>query len=210
MGNSAASQLPAMAVFRDMKSSRKARSAPRSAPLDAARWVAAAFDALAAGGVEAVRVEPLAKTLGVTKGSFYWHFQDRRTLLDALLSQWSEGRMAAIREQAADEAGPEGALRHLAQLYTRHASPRGLAIELAIRALARTDAAAAEAVRAVDIERLKQVGRLFAGLGWKAADAEARAVLFYSYLFGESLLDTGAVGERARARAIEALLTPPH
>lgn len=210
MGNSAASQSPGAVVVTDMKSSRKARSLPRSAPLDAARWVAAAFDALAAGGVEAVRVEPLAKTLGVTKGSFYWHFQDRRALLDALLSQWSDGRMAAIREQAAEGAKPEAALRHLAQLYTRHASPRGLAIELAIRALARTDGAAGEAVRAVDIERLKQVGRLFAGLGWKAADAEARAVLFYSYLFGESLLDTGAVSERARARAIEALLTPPH
>jgi AcrR family transcriptional regulator len=192
-----------------MKSARKSKAGTRNAPLDAARWASAAFEALAAGGVEAVRVEPLAKGLGVTKGSFYWHFADRRALLDALLAQWSDGRIAAIREQAADETRPEAALRRLAELYTRHANPRGLAIELAIRSLARADDEAAKAARAVDLERLKQVARLFAGLGWKAADADARAVLFYSYLFGESLLDARAVSDRTRERAIEALLTPP-
>src|SRR6187455_2093287 len=68
--------------------------------LDAAAWVVAAFDALADGGIDAVRVEPLAKALGITKGSFYWHFADRRALLDAMLTAWADGRTAAIREQA--------------------------------------------------------------------------------------------------------------
>ena len=100
-------------------------------------------------------------------------------------------------------------LRHLAELYTRHGNMRGLAIELSIRALARSDAAAADAVRAVDSERLKQVGQLFGALGWTPSDAQARAVLFYSYLFGESLLDAKAVTARARDIAIRALLAPP-
>lgn len=177
--------------------------------LDSAMWIEAALDALAEGGVEAVRVEPLAKTLDVTKGSFYWHFADRRALIDAMLDAWSKGRIAAIRQQSSGPGVPDERLRHLAELYTRHANVRGLAIELSIRALARSDVKAADAVRAVDAARLKQVGQLFGALGWNASDAQARAVLFYSYLFGESLLDAKAVTARARETAIRALLAPP-
>lgn len=190
-----------------MTSRRQAEA--RTAPLDAAAWIAGALEMLADGGIDAVRVEPLAKALGVTKGSFYWHFADRRALLDAMLAQWSEGRIAAIRQQADRRDTPEALLRHLAALYTRHTNPRGLAIEIAIRSLARTDKPAAKAVKAVDEGRLKQVAALFGGLGWKPVDAQARALLFYSYLFGESLLDTRAVAAQTRARAVEALLTPP-
>jgi AcrR family transcriptional regulator len=188
---------------------RRPAALHRSPRLDVADWIDAALDALADGGVEAVRVEPLAKALDVTKGSFYWHFPDRRALLDAVLAHWSQGRIAAIRQQADSPGDPGAILRHLARLYTRHASPRGLAIELAIRALARSDPEAAKAVRAVDLERLKVVSALFAGLGWKTAAAQARAVLFYSYLFGESLLDQQTVPARARDLAIEALLERP-
>lgn len=60
-----------------------------------ADWLKAARLALLKGGVEAVRVEPLARRLHVTKGSFYWHFKDRNALLDALLSEW-ESEMADI------------------------------------------------------------------------------------------------------------------
>jgi AcrR family transcriptional regulator len=174
--------------------------------LDADAWIAAAFDALADGGIDAVRVEPLAKALRITKGSFYWHFADRRALLDALLAAWAQGRIAAIREQAARRDDPAAALRELAGLYTRNANVRGLSIELAIRALARSDAAAAKATRSVDRERLRHVGDLFVALGWPQAEAQARAVLFYSYLFGQSLLDPQAVPAASRAGAIDALL----
>lgn len=53
-------------------------------------WLVAAVEDLRQGGVEAVRVEKLARTLGVTKGSFYWHFRDRAELLEAILSRWEE------------------------------------------------------------------------------------------------------------------------
>ena len=158
---------------------RKQTASQRSPRLDSAIWIEAALEALADGGVEAVRVEPLAKALDVTKGSFYWHFADRRALIDAMLASWSDGRIAAIRQQSGGTGAPDMRLRHLAELYTRHGNMRGLAIELSIRALARSDAAAADAVRAVDSERLKQVGQLFGALGWTPSDAQARAVLFY-------------------------------
>jgi hypothetical protein len=126
-----------------------------------------------------------------------------------MLEGWMQGRVAAIRQQAPLRGAPAAVLRELADLYTRNASARGLAIELAIRALARTDEGAARAVRSVDRERLQQVGDLFAALGWARGEAQARAVLFYSYLFGQSLLDPQAVSAVAREKAIEALLALP-
>ena len=189
-----------------MARAQAAAEKSRATRLDAAAWVVAAFDALADGGIDAVRVEPLAKALDITKGSFYWHFADRRALLDAMLEAWMQGRVAAIRQQAPLRGAPAAVLRQVADLYTRNANARGLAIELAIRALARTDDGAAKAVRGVDRERLQQVGDLFAALGWPRGEAQARAVLFYSYLFGQSLLDPQAVPAAARDKAVDALL----
>jgi AcrR family transcriptional regulator len=191
--------------------SRPARPKPRdrAVRLDADAWIGAGFDALARGGIDAVRVEPLAKALAITKGSFYWHFADRRALIDGMLGAWSDGRVAAIRQQAAGPGAPAVVLRELADLYTRHANIRGLAIELAIRSLARADAPAASAVRIVDRERLAHVAQLFAGLGWPQAEAEPRAILFYSYLFGQSLLDAQVVPAAARDEAIRALTAGP-
>jgi AcrR family transcriptional regulator len=182
---------------------------PRSGPLDAAAWVAAALDALATAGIDAVRVEPLAKALSVTKGSFYWHFADRRALIDAMLVQWSEGRVTAIREQAPRDGDPALSLRRLADLYTKRSNARGLAIELAIRALARNHETAAHAVQNVDVERLRRVRTLFERLGWPPRDASARAVMVYAYLFGQSLLDPKSVKPMDTALALDALLAPP-
>ena len=189
---------------------RPARSRPKDkvVRLDAQAWIAAGFDALADAGIDAVRVEPLAKSLAITKGSFYWHFADRRTLIDAMLAAWSEGRIAAIRQQTG-RGEPAAVLRTLADLYTHHANLRGLAIELAIRSLARGDEAAAKAVRSVDRERLRHVGELFGALGWPRGEAQARAILFYSYLFGQSLLDGQVVPAAAREKAVRALIAAP-
>ena len=78
-------------------------------------WVEAAYRAMAGGGVEAVAVEPLARKLGVTKGSFYWHFGDRKVLLEAVLGRWekeyTEARIAAAREVA----DPRGRLTRLGE-----------------------------------------------------------------------------------------------
>jgi len=178
----------------------------KSGPLDEQAWIDSALDALASRGIDAVRVEPLAKALAVTKGSFYWHFADRRALIDAMLMQWSEGRIAAIREQTGQASDPALALRTLIELYTKRSNARGLAIELAIRALARNDAGAAAAVQAVDGERLRHVASLFARLGYSVREAEARAVMLYAYLFGQSLLDPKSVKAADLSLAIDALL----
>lgn len=144
-------------------------------------WIVAAIDALAREGEAGLRVEPLAKRLGVTKGSFYWHFKDRDALLAATLDAWAEGRVAAIRRQT-EGAEARAALLALVDIYMRAPNPKGLAVELAIRRIPR----AARAVETVDGERLARVAALFEGLG--RSDAHARALLFYAFLFGQSLL----------------------
>jgi AcrR family transcriptional regulator len=148
-------------------------------------WVATGLAELARGGVDGVRVEVLAERLGITKGGFYRRFKDRRALLDAMLETWRDGRITAITRQA--EAGgktPVERIRSLARLYTE----RAIAIELAIRQWARTDPTAAAAAEKVDAARLKTASLLYRKLGLSAPDADARAVLFYAFLFGQSLL----------------------
>jgi AcrR family transcriptional regulator len=152
-------------------------------------WVSVGLVELARGGVDGVRVEVLAERLGVTKGGFYRRFKDRRALLNAMLETWRDGRVTAIERQA-DTSGESAVekLRGIFKLYSERANAQGIAIELAIRQWARNDPAAAAAAEKVDAARLKTVGSLFRKLGLSGADAEARAVLFYTFLFGQSLL----------------------
>jgi AcrR family transcriptional regulator len=152
-------------------------------------WVSAGLAELAKAGVDGVRVEVLAERLGVTKGGFYRRFRDRRALLDAMLETWRDGRVTAIERQA--EASGESAgerLKGIFKLYSERANTQGIAVELAIRQWARTDPAAAAAAERVDATRLKICSSLYRQLGLSAPDADARAVLFYTFLFGQSLL----------------------
>src|SRR6187401_2544229 len=82
-------------------------------------WIEAGLKELARSGVEAVRVEVLAKNLGVTKGGFYRRFRDRAALLDGILQNWSAGRIAAIVQQTSlDGASARDRLRAIIQLYS--------------------------------------------------------------------------------------------
>src|SRR5215468_4348533 len=110
-------------------------------------WIEAGFAELAHSGVEGVRVEVLAKNLGVTKGGFYRRFRDRAALLDAMLATWSAGRLAAIVAQTSlDGLTARERLRALIKLYSERMNTDAMAIELAIRQWARSDEKAASAV----------------------------------------------------------------
>jgi AcrR family transcriptional regulator len=162
-------------------------------------WIEAALKEIGRSGVEGVRVELLAESLGITKGGFYRRFRDRRALLDALLETWQRGRIAAIEKQTAlGNADARDRLRSLIRLYSERLNPAGIAIELAIRQWARSDAAAVSAVTRVDAARLSNVAQLYRALGLATEDAQARAILLYSFIFGQSLL---FLGEAPRKRA---------
>ena len=153
------------------------------------RWISAGLDILAEGGVDQVRVEVVAERLGVTKGGFYRRFRDRRALLEAILEEWGRGRIAAIdRQTELGDVGPRDRLRSLIDLYASRVSAHGMAIELAIRQWARTDKAAAAAVSAVDKHRLENVETLYRRLGLSPGKAQSNAILFYAFIFGQSLL----------------------
>ena len=165
-------------------------------------WIAAGFAEIARSGVEGVRVEVLAKNLGVTKGGFYRRFKDRAALLAGMLQSWSEGRIAAIEQQAAlDGTSARERLKSLIQLYSERMNTEGMAIELAIRQWARSDEAAAQAVAVVDAARLKNVGQLYRATGIADDEADAQAFLFYCFVFGQSLLFLDR-GPRKRAQLI--------
>ena len=174
--------------------------AKRASDDDASQdWVAAGLAELASTGVDGVRIEVLAERLGVTKGGFYRRYRDRRALLNAILESWRDGRVAAIERQAESGADtPAGKLRAIFRIYTERANTQGIAIELAIRQWARSDPIAAAAAEAVDEARLKVVGSLYRALGLSVAEADARAVMFYTFLFGQSLL---FLDENPRKRA---------
>jgi AcrR family transcriptional regulator len=174
------------------------------------KWIEAGLAALARGGVEEVRVEVLAKDLGITKGGFYRSFADRRALLDAILKSWGHGRIEAIEKQAHIDGGPaHERLRDLIGLYSGRFNPHGMAIEHAIREWARTDDAAARIAAEVDAARLKNVAELYRVLGLAPGEAEARAFLFYAFLFGQSLLhlDQGSSRSNELISACTAMLT---
>jgi len=165
-------------------------------------WIEAGLTAIARHGVEGVRVEVLAKDLGVTKGGFYRRFSDRAALLEAILQDWSAGRIAAIEQQTSlDGATARDRLRALIRLYSERMNTAGMAIELAIRQWARSDEAAATAVAKVDAARLKNVGQLYRATGLSAEQADAQAFLFYCFIFGQSLLFPER-GQRKRAQLI--------
>jgi AcrR family transcriptional regulator len=176
-------------------------------------WIKAGFAELARSGVEGVRVEVLAKQLGVTKGGFYRRFRDRAALLGTMLEDWRTGRIAAIEQQAGSGDGPpRDRLKGLIRLYSERMNTEGMAIELAIRQWARSDETAALAVSSVDAARLQAVGALYRATGLSPDEADAEAFLFYCFIFGQSLLFLDR-GQRKRAQLIartaEKLLDEP-
>jgi AcrR family transcriptional regulator len=165
-------------------------------------WIEAGFRELARSGVEGVRIEVLAKNLGVTKGGFYRRFKDRAALLGGMLQSWRAGRIAAIEQQTSlDGINARERLRALIQLYSERMNTEGMAVELAIRQWARSDEPAAAAVASVDAARLKNVGQLYRATGLAPDEADAQAFLFYCFIFGQSLLFLER-GPRKRAQLI--------
>ena len=147
--------------------------------------MAAGFAALAVGGFEALRVEPLAERLGVTKGSFYHHFADRRALHVAMLDAWERrGTTDIIDDVDAEAATPAERLRRLAH-RTLRPDPAKDAIENAIRAWAATDDVAAAAMSRVDERRVEYTAGLLRAVGMSPAVARRRARLLYRILIGE-------------------------
>lgn len=169
-------------------------------------WIDAATEVLIDQGIDRVRVDVLAQELGMTRGSFYWHFKDREELLRRVLQAWrtraTEALSARLERAHTD---PREHLKDLVSLPWRgQAAVRAARIELAIRAWARRDEMAAQVVREADESRLGYIAQVFSALGFAVMDARRRAYVLYSAMLGDSLL--GELPEHAARAQREARL----
>lgn len=141
----------------------RGRMTATSKRLDRQDWLTTGFTALAEAGPDTLKAEPLARKLGTTKGSFYWHFKDVPDYHAALLAAWEDQDQSSAQAQLEREATPVSKLRALAQNI---ADPKhNLAVEPAIRAWATGHAQAAQAIARVDAQRLSLAQTLLAETG---------------------------------------------
>lgn len=168
------------------------------ARLDRDAWLGAALDLLREQGVDAVRVEPLAARLGVTKGSFYWHFRDRQDLLVSLPCFWAERQTGPVLAHATATAGsPVDKLRAVAEFLGREDPDR---YDNAMRAWAQFDADVADVVRQIDRRRLAFSAALFEAAGLPPDEAATRARLFYFFDVGGQITGDVPAAEAERRR----------
>ncbi len=165
-------------------------------------WIDAATDVLVDQGIDHVRVDTLAGQLGVTRGSFYWHFRDREDLLRRVLQAWRERATVQLTQRLERaRSDPREQLHDVVSLPFRgRAALRAARIELAIRAWARRDEMARVAVDEADRARLDYHLQLFQALGFESTEARARAFVLYSYEVAESVLQRQGTPEDRLAR----------
>lgn len=194
---------------------RRKPAAPRAAKavLTPDDWVRAATQVLVDHGIDHVRVDVLAGELAVTRGSFYWHFRDREDLLRRVLQAWREETTVQLtRRLAVARSEPRELLADVITLPFRgRAAQRAARIELAIRAWARRDPMARQALEEADASRIGYHEALFLALGFGAAEAGHRAFLMYGYEVAESLMpgQGGAAQREERRRFVLQLLQQP-
>jgi AcrR family transcriptional regulator len=171
-----------------------------------ASWIQEGLRALGVGGPDAVRIETLAQALGVTRGGFYWHFDDRRALLEEMLDTWERVVIDEAIDRVESGAGDARAkLRRLFALASSRAA-RGLgSIDLAIRDWARRDKAVAKRLRRVDNRRMEYMRSLFDAFCSDEDEVEVRCLLALSVLIGTRFI-AAEHGPRSRADVVELAL----
>jgi AcrR family transcriptional regulator len=167
--------------------------------LSADDWIKQGLKALAKGGFTALKADPLAKAMGVSRGSFYWHFTDLGAFHAAILERWRE--IAAEQIIADVEADSDEPLKVL----LRRTFGARLELERAVRNWAAFDTAAQGAVRAIDRRRLDYIEGLFEQRGLAPANALARAQILYWTFLGFALSGPSVSAARLQALLDELL-----
>lgn len=171
-------------------------------------WIAAAWEMLGDAGVEGVRVEPLAKKLGVTKGSFYWHFKGRQDLLDSLLDRWFSIWDERLVSDVLSAATPADKIWGLFRSVIGRAS-RGQTVSL--RIWSHRDPEVARRIDERDTHRLAFLTEQLVAIGFTTAEARVRGQVYQAIMTGEYLRSGGLpMDERIeRARQYHEMLSRP-
>lgn len=161
-----------------------------------ARWIEEGLRALSHGGPAAVRIESLAKRLGVSKGGFYGYFDDRPALLEEMLDAWEHKSTAEVIERVEREGGDAIAKGRRAAALTF--SDELVPIDLAVRDWARHEPTVADRLRRVDNRRMDYLRSLLADSCIDEGELEARCLIAFSVAIGSRVI---AVDHGARSRA---------
>ena len=157
-------------------SARTTASKPTSR-LSVDDWVSCALEVLADEGVSGIKIGTLCKRLGVTKGSFYWHFPDLEAFLHAVAEHWGHTRDADVASFAElDSVEPAERLRLMMLRFT---DTSGWPLERAVREWARTNEWVRERVSRTDALMAAKVRDAFVGMGFSVGDAEVRAQMLF-------------------------------
>jgi len=162
--------------------STPASTAPSGARLTADDWAQAALEIIARDGVKALAIEPLARTLGVTKGSFYWHFPSRDALLRAALERWEHFEQTIaflpLRESVPD---PRERLRRLAHIVAEEHTTHAVFAALINAA---DHPSVQPVIKRVSQRRVDYLSHAFLQAGMPADAAMYRAWLLYTAYIG--------------------------
>lgn len=192
------------------KATKRGRGAAERKPqLTRDDWLDAAAGEVAAGGFGNLRVLTLAKKLGVTRGSFYWHFRDHEDLVTRFLDRWRDRRFLELDYMRPKGDNPEEELHQILQLLLTDTARnvRRLQVELAVRDFARRNDYAAYMVAEVDRARVDQNRLLFENLGRGEARLDDLATLMYVATIGSQVVLAGRQGNEEAIRRIEQLVT---
>jgi AcrR family transcriptional regulator len=154
-------------------------------------WLARALEVLGKKGASELTVESLAQKLGVTKGSFYWHFKNRDNFFRQLIEYWDINFTQTVIAKISGLGGPpEERLLQLMRLVLEKRLDR---FEMPVRAWAQQDQALTPLVRSVDRHRISFVRSLFLEMGFDEDEADMRTRVFLTYMITQrSLLPTTA------------------
>jgi len=169
--------------------------------LSAKDWLDQGLKALAKNGFTSLKAEPLAKAMGVSRGSFYWHFADIAAFHAAVLKHWRDIAAERIIANVEAASGNENPL----SLLLRRVFSEKLTLERAVRTWASVDPAARAAVQAIDQRRLGYVESLLKQSGLSDAVARDRAQILYWTFLGFALSDPPLPKARAQALVAEIL-----
>jgi AcrR family transcriptional regulator len=181
--------------------------------LTARDWVEHANALLIDENIRGVQIATLCQRLGVTKGSFYWHFKSRQRLLDAILEAWRKKNTLNVLRRIVSVRTPLRSLRGLLSIPRRPASVNGARVEMSIRDWSRRDGKTHRSLQEIDVIRLSSFEQLFRRMGFTAKEARARAYVAYAIMMGDSILkDTirDEVDTETFVRTAVALLSTPH
>jgi AcrR family transcriptional regulator len=163
-------------------------------------WIDAGLAALAAGGPDAVRVDLLAKALGVTRGGFYHLFASREVFLEALLDAWEHRSTDEVLVRVEETGGDARDKVRMAGMLTFSAEL--LPIDLAVRDWARRDRAVAKRLRRVDNRRMEYLRVLIGTFSDDPDDDEARGMLAFSLAIGSHFI-AAEHGGRSRRQVLD-------